>query len=241
VSFYRQGCFVVSQKHWQIPPSVLRHLGRVPADRAVVLLLRHSVRDDLPPDDIGNTLPITDIGRQLAMDLGQLMQGKLRTLHSSPLVRCMQTAQAISEGACAKMDIIADRYLGDPGVFVIDSELAWINWKTLGHEGVMAHLVSEAEALPGMARPDEAACQLLQHMFAAAGNRSGVHVFVTHDSLVTATSARLLGQPLGVDDWPWYLEAAFFWIDKAGVHGAYREHEACLPHLTRGWALPRRA
>lgn len=224
----------MTQGRWKIPPSVLRHMGRMPADRSVILLLRHSVRVALPPGDVGNALPITEIGRQLAVALGQLMQGKLQTLHSSPLIRCRQTAQAISTGAGSSLEIVDDRFLGDPGVFVIDSEAAWINWEKLGHEGVMRHLVSEAEALPGMAKPDEAARQLLKHMFAAAGDRSGIHVFVTHDSLVTTTAARLLGQPLGMDDWPWYLEAAFFWRDHAGVHVAYRENEICLPDLAHG-------
>ncbi len=34
---------------WRIPPSVLRWLDEVPASEPVVLLLRHSVRDTLPP------------------------------------------------------------------------------------------------------------------------------------------------------------------------------------------------
>ena len=47
---------------WQIPPSMLRLFDQSPTDRAVVVLLRHSVRDNLPPGDAGNDLPITDAG-----------------------------------------------------------------------------------------------------------------------------------------------------------------------------------
>jgi hypothetical protein len=56
-----------------------------------------------------------------------------------------------------------------------------------------------------------------------------MHVFVTHDSLVTATAARLLGRPLGLDDWPWFLEGAFFWPSGEGIHVAYRDDEAVRP------------
>lgn len=210
---------------WQLPPSVLRHLARAPTDRAVVVLLRHSVRDHLPPGDAGYVLPITEVGRRLAIELGRLLRGRLRTLHASPLVRCVQTAEALAEGASADLATVPDRHLGDPGIFVIDGRRAKSNWDALGHEGVMQHLVAETDALPGMARPDEAARFLVQHMLAVAGDRPGVHVFVTHDSLVTATAARILGQPLGVADWPWYLEGAFFWRTAAGVHGAYRDNE----------------
>ena len=120
---------------------------------------------------------------------------------------------------------MADRLLGDPGVYVLDGRRAWSNWERFGREGVMRHLVAEAEALPGMARPDEAARFLVHHMLAVAGGEPGVHVFVTHDSLVTATAARIFGQPLGRDDWPWYLEGVFFWRDEGGLRAAYRGHQ----------------
>jgi broad specificity phosphatase PhoE len=209
---------------WQIPPSVLAHLERVPRDQAVTLLLRHSVRDQLPPGEAGNVLPITSVGRQLARELGERLRGRLRTLHASPLLRCIQTAEALREGADTDYPIIPDHLLGDPGAFVLDGRLAWSNWEQLGHESVMRHLVSEAEALPGMARPDEAARFLVQHMLAVASDEPGVHAFVTHDSVVTATAARMLGRALGRDDWPWYLEGALFWRDPRGVAIAYRDY-----------------
>ncbi|MBK1684985.1 hypothetical protein CKO18_15610 [Rhodoferax fermentans] len=38
--------------------------------------------------------------------------------------------------------------------------------------------------------------------------------------------AHLLGKQLGVDDWPWYLEAAFFWERDGDVHCTYRHWHA---------------
>jgi len=216
----------VSHIDWQIPPSMLAHLERVARDRALVVLLRHSVRDHLPPGDAGDTLPITDIGRRLARELGERLRGRLRTLRTSPLVRCVQTAEALRDGAGADLSISADRLLGAPGVYVIDGRRAWVNWERLGNEGVMQHLANEVEALPGMARPDEAARFLVHHMLAVAAEEPGIHVFVTHDSLVAATAARLLGRPLGLDDQPRYLEGAFFWRDGADLCTGYRDHRA---------------
>ena len=90
----------------------------------------------------------------------------------------------------------------------------------------MHHLVNEVVELPGMARPDEAARLLVKHMLAATAGTPGIHVFVTHDLLVTATASRLLGKPLGVGDWPWFLEGAFFWEDDTGLNTAYRGFES---------------
>ena len=218
-----------SMIEWKIPPSMTRWIGEAPADRPVVLLLRHSVRDDLPSGDVGYTLPITEIGRQLGRELGASLASRLRTLRTSPLLRCVQTAEVLREGAGIDLPIVKDRLLGDPGVYVLDGHRAWSNWQSLGHEAVMTQLVSASEALPGMARPDEAARFLVHQMLAVAGEEPGIHVFVTHDSLVTATAARLLGQPLDASEWPWYLEGAFFWRDEQETHVAYRRHRSVRP------------
>ncbi|WP_426757467.1 hypothetical protein [Myxococcus sp. Y35] len=93
----------------------------------------------------------------------------------------------------------------------------------------MRHLATEDEALPGMAKPEAAARFLVHHMLAVAGGKPGIHIFVTHDLLVASTAARLLGQPLGPKDWPWYLEGAFFWKDEAGLAIQYRDYQASQP------------
>ncbi len=46
---------------WRIPPSVTRWLAEMPPDAPVAVLLRHSVRDQLPPADAGYAIPITPV------------------------------------------------------------------------------------------------------------------------------------------------------------------------------------
>ncbi len=208
---------------WQIPPSVLRWLAQVPREAPVALLVRHSVRDHLAMGDAGYLQPITDVGVTLARDLGAILGDRLRSLHTSPLTRCIQTAEALRVGASLEIPIVIDRLLGDPGVFVLDGKLAWSHWEQRGHKGVVAYLVSGQELLSGMADPDAAARFLVQHMLAAAGKEPGIHVFVTHDALVTAAAARLLGEQLTPMDWPWFLEGALFWREGGSVSVAYRD------------------
>ncbi len=95
----------MSDVRWQIPPSLLTHLDRISRDRPVALLLRHSVRDRLPPGDAGNALPITDIGRRLARDLGGLLGERLRTLHTSPLPRCVQTTSLVERTEIRRISV----------------------------------------------------------------------------------------------------------------------------------------
>jgi broad specificity phosphatase PhoE len=187
------------------------------------MLVRHAARPPLPAGDAGYALPITETGARQAIDLGRLLGARLRTLHTSPLLRCVQTAEALCEGAARAIAIHPSRLLGDPGVYVLDDRVAADQWSARGHEGVMAHLVREDHALPGMAVPDHAARILVEHMLAIGAEDPGLHAFVTHDSLVTATAARLLREPFGPEAWPRYLEAAFFWQQEGTVWAAYRE------------------
>jgi broad specificity phosphatase PhoE len=208
---------------WQVPPSVLVWLERVPADRPVAMLVRHSVRPPLPPGDAGYMLPITEEGRILAERLGRHLAGRVQRMRSSPLLRCVQTAEAMRGGAGFDGSVTPDPGLGDPGVYVIDGKVAWQHWVARGHEGVMAHLVGGDGALPGMADPVVAARMLVEQML--VDERAGLHVHVTHDSLVTATAARAIGVKLTKDDWPWYLEAAFFWRENGAIAAGYRDFE----------------
>jgi broad specificity phosphatase PhoE len=208
---------------WRIPATTTRWMNEVPANRPVVLLLRHSVRPDLPPNDAGYTTLLTDDGVRLAEELGTRMGPALRSLHTSPFPRCVQTAEALRAGAGADLSIRKDHLLGDPGIYIVDNKVAGPIWKTRGHETVMSHLVEAHAPLPGMASPPAAARFLVHHMLAAA-TEPGLHVFVTHDSLITATAAHLLGIPFGKDAWPWYLEAAVFWREEEQLHSAYRDH-----------------
>ena len=217
---------------YRIPHSVLAWLAAVPADVPVAMLVRHSVRGLLPHGQMGEDVPLTADGEAIAQQLGAVLGARLKMLRTSPVLRCIQTAKAVRLGAASDIGIETSDLLGGPGVYVVEPARAWPNWQTMSHEAVMAHLVEHDDPLPGLARPAEAALQLVQRMLGEAGMDPGVHVFVTHDLFVTTTVARMLQQPLGRDAWPWFLEAAFFWRASDGLHLAYRNY-----HVNRTTAL----
>lgn len=214
---------------WIIPPSTLRWLDEAPRNRPVAMLIRHSVRGHLEPGDAGYHMPLTPDGHRLARELGSVLGARLRSAHASPLLRTMQTSERLVEGAGLDLQVHADTLLGDPGVYVLDDRVGHY-WAELGHQEMMRRLVEDAPPLPGIAASDAAARFLVHHMLAVARGKPGIHAFSTHDSLVTATAARLLQLPLGPQDWPMCLEAALFWEAGGEVHVAYK-----------GWRAARRA
>lgn len=220
----------------EVPASVRSWLGRIPEDRPVALLLRHAARDELPPGEAGYALPITAAGRAASEALGRLLGERLQAVYVSPLLRTTQTGVHLIRGAQLELEVQPDAMLGDPGAFVVDDE-AGRTWAELGHEEVMRHIVHEDAPLPGLAAPDSAARFLAHHLLRRAES-PGVHVFVTHDSLVTGMTSRLSGGPFGVEDWPEFLEGAFVWREEAGVVIAYRERRALRESPLVGGELP---
>lgn len=198
-------------KFW-IPESTIHWLKHVPVDRPVAVLMRHSVRGELAPNDAGYNVSLLPEGFALAGSLGRLVAGRVTSVHSSPILRCLQSADALLTGAETVKTVIPDERLGDPGVYVTRSPEAGATWRELGHEAVMANIVAGIQ-LPGLREPRTAARELTEYMLQQS-TASGLHFFFTHDSLVTATAAHTLGEQLGRSDWPLYLEAAFFWIDR---------------------------
>ena len=207
----------------EIPPTLLRNIERIHSEYPVALLLRHAIREEFAAGDMGNNIPITEDGKNLAFELGRFLGERLRALHSSPLLRCVQTAEALREGAGVDADISVNRLLGDPGVFVVNAALAWSNWEALGNEGVMRHLAAEDYALPGMADPDVAAQELVRYMLSVMDGVPGVHVFVTHDTILGPVVARFFSQNHEVCKGPLFLEGALFWRSHVDVNIAYRD------------------
>ncbi len=60
-------------------------------------------------------------GHALARALGARLRGRLRAAHASPLLRTMQTAERLLEGAGLPVSVPPDKLLGDPGVFMLSA------------------------------------------------------------------------------------------------------------------------
>jgi broad specificity phosphatase PhoE len=207
-----------------VPPATLRWIRESPTDRPVMVLLRHSARPPIDDGKVGDNLDLTEEGVRMARELGAAIGPRLASLRSSPVKRCMQTAKQISSAAGATLQPVVDRLLGHPGAYVCDGRLSWEKtWSVLPYDKVMEGLIDGRLDMAGVADPKRAAGRLLENMVEHAP-QPGVHIFVTHDSLVLPTAAHLLPRRLERPDWPWFLEAVVVWQDGDGFEVRYREH-----------------
>lgn len=206
-----------------VPPNVLDDLREVPEDRPVAVLLRHSVRDEIPPGADGDDVPITDAGVRIARGLGEQIGDRLAGIRASPLRRCIQTGEAIRETAGVDCRIAGDTMLGGPGAYVADAEQSETAIDELGAREVMRRLV-DGDEMPGWHHGLSATRRLAGHMIAHSNSDRGLHLFVSHRLLVAVSGALALDDELTDEHDPHFLDGLFVWEpdDREGVTIRYK-------------------
>lgn len=202
----------MSAEYTRFSDAFFAKLDSLTTQKSVAVLIRHADRENLSKEDVGYAMPITEQGKQRAYEFGKKLGRRLSSLHTSPLARCIQTAEAIKLGALVDAPLVFDTMLGDPGVYVLDGQVAWPTWQKMGGEEVVEHLVTGDVLLPGMAEPNAAAEHLFSHMKSIATATIGVHVFVTHDAIIATTAAKIFNSS-SKHLWPCFLEGATLWFD----------------------------
>jgi hypothetical protein len=76
---------------------------------------------------------------------------------------------------------------------------------------------------PGFAEPGQATRRLAAHLGKHLPSIPGVHVFVTHDTVLGPFVAQGLGRVLEAEAWPGFLHGALLWREGERLVLAYRE------------------
>lgn len=179
-----------------LPAGLLASLAVAPGDAPFALLVRHADRAAIPRGEHGADAPLTETGRLRARalaDLDLLRARPLRWCESSPVSRCMET------GTHAGLTPRPDRLLGDPGVFVTDTEAAGRAFLSLGTEHVVrAHLGGRPS--PFLRSPEDGGRRVLSRLGRILKERGGGGLLVSHDTIVMPIIAWITGH-LFEDDW----------------------------------------
>lgn len=123
----------------------------------IIKILRHGEREKHKKGSFGHDLQLTEKGRQEAFALGQSMRDQIPfDIHTSPILRCVQTAEEILRGAGCKGRIILSSVLGDPGPFVTDCARAGPIFLEKSVEEIAEALVNQ-ETLPGLSSLEKGA------------------------------------------------------------------------------------
>ncbi|WP_405279237.1 histidine phosphatase family protein [Cobetia sp. Ld8] len=173
-----------------------------------LILVRHAERPDIPDDTVGNDILLTDKGENDAQYFAQKISYPVVSIQSSPVERCRQTANVIGDVVGIKYeDIILSRDLGEPGFIIDDGAVAWTHWKEKGHAKVNEYLLSGFEKWDGFSDLDLAVKmfdnKIRKQLLASRG---GVHIWITHDTILATYVSRIMPSRLQISQWPKYLD-----------------------------------
>jgi broad specificity phosphatase PhoE len=207
------------------------NLALASEDRSWSLLIRHAARPKIPTGTFGNGLSITEEGRREATTLGRQLGNRIHRIVTSPVLRCVQTAEAVQLGAGTSASADTDQVLGDPGVWITDSGVVGDAFFQHGPRGVVARQLAGDE-IPGMTPIDVGAKRFVDALVSNPGEPGEINVFVSHDAVI----APLLAAILGVHDltkiWPAYLEGAFLSSVVDSIDIVWRGHRQRLQWIS---------
>ena len=201
-----------------------KRLAAIPPKADAALVIRHAEREEIPAETFGVDVPLTRYGAASAERLGATL-ASLRPVFevtTSPVPRCVQTAEAILRGGGQEGTAAPDWRLGDPGPFVIDTERSGPFFLNTDISEIANRQLTNAEPPPGMRETHEGVRLLLDLAARDLGNRGHLNVYVTHDAILAVLVAYLFGLPTEETGWPNYLEGLLLWRGSEHLNFAWR-------------------
>ena len=148
----------------------------------ISLLIRHSNRGDIPHGSDGREVLLTEQGKINASLLGKkLLNCRLNKIVTTPVERCIQTAEYIAKGYGQNIDIEPSNKFG--GLHIIDWEIAnkFLSKKN-GYEDWYNGILNNI-SVPGIHSAVQYK-ELMTNFITEHTQEKGLTVFVSHDFLI---------------------------------------------------------
>lgn len=222
-----------------LPPSMIDSVKLLPNNERLILFTRHSLREMSDKNGFASyALPLTPKGRVLAESWGRWLAYNLDYSMdvdsiSSPIQRCIDTAILMQAGAGVARQVSHQSLLVEPGSLVVDHEAVSKVFKKIGALNFINRFL--AEDMTGIKSPHKGGLDLLALFFQHQPQRGQLLLAVSHDTLLAAFLAVMMGvKEISWDDWPKMMEGVFLWFDDKPFS------EANVYFIWRGQAYERR-
>lgn len=175
----------------------------------IALLLRHADRDDIPEGSFGNEIVLNDKGKRRAELFGEsFAEMKINRIYTSPVERCVQTAEFITKGYGKSIEVIETKALGAPGLHITDEKIAGNFYLEHGFDK-MYSMFKLGNEIPGMASINELNFKLTSFIKEHT-KENGRTLFITHDMLIAFYHFSINGKVYTKENWVNYLTGLTF-------------------------------
>ena len=184
------------------------------SNNTMALLIRHADRDDIPEGSFGNEVLLNQTGQVNALKYGEKLKNQQITkIYTSPVPRCVQTAEFISKGYGKSIEIIETVALGAPGLHINNEKIAGEFYLKHGFD-VMYESFKTGNVIPGMATL-ETLNQNMNNFIDENTNNNETTIFITHDMLIAFYHFSINKTIYTKENWVNYLSGITF---KNGVN-----------------------
>lgn len=173
-------------------------------DSPAVFFIRHAKRFSTPNIEDDYKCTLTPEGKVDAGVLGQLFAeriGQVGKIVSSPVGRCLETANSIMEGNKNSIDI--GQWPDLERAYAFEPKLAIEHFKKFPVRTVIKKLFS-GESLEGIRSTDEGTILLLKNILSDLIGENKISVYVSHDSVLAMFFATLTGIPIYDHEELWF-------------------------------------
>ncbi|GHU55913.1 hypothetical protein FACS189411_05320 [Bacteroidia bacterium] len=147
---------------------------------------------------------LNESGKANALKFGEALSDlKINKIMTSPIGRCVQTAEFIAKGYGHAIDIIETKALGAPGLHITDEEIAGKFFMEQGFEELYRRITND---IPISGIPDAKQFNQLMTDFLIENTKdNGLTIFVTHDLLIAFYHYSINKTVYTRDNWVKYL------------------------------------
>ena len=130
---------------------VKQHILSSHYSKNMIVVLRHAHRLEAVQGTLGNDLTLTLEGKKASEMMGStLADMPIGEIHTSPILRCVQTAEELLKGAHQKIHISPSTVLGNPGAFVDEPQEAGRLFLNTPLQEIAQDVVEGKKDIPGM-------------------------------------------------------------------------------------------
>lgn len=172
----------------------------------VAIFIRHAERENANMMNVGENIMLTRKGIVTSHQLGRMMKGlPVRAIYSSPILRCVQTANAINaEVSNYAIETVLTNKLGLPGLTIADadkSEKLYAQYTTREIYDRYTH----DEKMDALTTPSVLANKTLDFLHSAC-KEEGVYLFISHDSTIAHIRYALTKYVYPKEQWVDFLD-----------------------------------
>jgi broad specificity phosphatase PhoE len=178
-------------------------------DKKISLLLRHADRDAIPQGSFGNEILLNEKGKLNAQHFGENLTGKkINSIFTSPVKRCVQTAEFLTKGYGRSIEIIETTALGEPGLHILDEKIAGDFFLRYGFDEMYKRFIQGKE-IPGIPNVNELN-KRITNFITENTTANGTTIFITHDMLIAFYHFSLNKKVYTKDNWINYMTGLTF-------------------------------